>query len=274
MAIFSERHITCVDTPGQDFFYRMRNYGASVADIAVLVVAADSGVCDQTQESIGIAEGLDIPVVVVINKIDLFNDDPSKLKSRLVDLECDIRQFNALNSSLIVPVSAKYGLNINQLKQAIFQTISLLWRSKQTDTLKMHWPAFSSLSSYFNMPLQQRLESELSSQTVDESTEATISASGIGTTLNLWKNVRDGTALHVVVNAGYVVAGDYFSSGGWSGLVKRIYLSSPLPTIATEHESKAQELRVTSSLHPLSHAVPGVGMKLIVELHGKVRLIC
>ena len=122
------------------------------------------------------------------------------------------------------------------------------------------------------MPLQQRLESELSSQTVDESIEATISASGIGTTLNLWKNVRDGTALHVVVNAGYVVAGDYFSSGGWSGLVKRIYLSSPLPT--TEHESKAHELRVTSSLHPLSLAVPGVGVKLIVELHGKVRFIC
>lgn len=83
IAVLSERHITCVDTPGQDFFYRMRNYGASVADIAVLVVAADSGVCDQTQESIGIAEGLEIPVVVVINKIDLFNDGSSKLKDRL-----------------------------------------------------------------------------------------------------------------------------------------------------------------------------------------------
>lgn len=55
----------------QDFFYRMRNYGASVANAVLLVVSAVDGVCQQTQESIGIADSLNVPVVIAINKIDI-----------------------------------------------------------------------------------------------------------------------------------------------------------------------------------------------------------
>lgn len=269
----SEKYITCVDTPGQDFFYRMRNYGASVADVAVLVVAADSGVCDQTQESIGIVEGLNIPVVVAINKIDLYVDDPSKLKNRLIELEHGIRQFNVLSDSSIVPVSAKYGSNINQLKQVIFQTISKLWDINRSGTYHMHWPSISSLLTYLSMPLLQRRQSELLSGSEEVPLNTVKSASGVGTTLNLWKNARDGTALHVVVNTGYVAVGDYFFSGGWSGLVKRIYLSSTLAVAETGHESSAKDLKLSSPLLTLTHAVSGVGVKLIVELHGKVRCL-
>ena len=63
--------MTVVDTPGQDIFYRMRNYGAAVADVAVLLVDIDEGYCQQTEECIGIIEGLSINTIVCINKIDL-----------------------------------------------------------------------------------------------------------------------------------------------------------------------------------------------------------
>lgn len=50
--------MTLVDTPGQEIFYRMRNYGAGVADMALLLVALNDGVCNQTQESIGALEDM------------------------------------------------------------------------------------------------------------------------------------------------------------------------------------------------------------------------
>eukprot|EP01034_Spumella_vulgaris_P028197 gene28197-35013_t len=63
--------VTFVDTPGQEIFYRMRDYGAAIADLALLVVSAEDGICQQTEESVGILESLAIPVIVCINKIDL-----------------------------------------------------------------------------------------------------------------------------------------------------------------------------------------------------------
>lgn len=57
---YCPNRMTLIDTPGQDIFYRMRNYGAAVADIGVLVVSAKGGVCDQTEESIGILEQLQV----------------------------------------------------------------------------------------------------------------------------------------------------------------------------------------------------------------------
>lgn len=68
--LFCEHEVTIIDTPGQEIFYRMRNYGAAVADIGVLVVACDDGVCTQTQECIGILEQLKVPIIVALNKID------------------------------------------------------------------------------------------------------------------------------------------------------------------------------------------------------------
>jgi translation initiation factor IF-2 len=67
---FCAHEVTIIDTPGQEIFYRMRNYGAAVADIGVLVVACNDGICAQTQESIGILEQLQVPIMVALNKTD------------------------------------------------------------------------------------------------------------------------------------------------------------------------------------------------------------
>ena len=75
---YSEQEVTIIDTPGQEIFYRMRNYGAAVADIGVLVVACDDGVKMQTEECIGILEDLKVPVMVALNKTDHVEVSPER----------------------------------------------------------------------------------------------------------------------------------------------------------------------------------------------------
>ena len=66
----SSLKVTLVDTPGQDIFFRMRNYGADVADIAALVVAVDQGVSPQTEESIGLETKLYASLPCLCRSID------------------------------------------------------------------------------------------------------------------------------------------------------------------------------------------------------------
>lgn len=79
-----KRKLTFIDTPGHAAFAKMRGRGAQVADLAVLVVAADDGVMPQTKEAIAHAKVAKIPIVVAINKIDLKNADPKKVKGQLI----------------------------------------------------------------------------------------------------------------------------------------------------------------------------------------------
>jgi len=83
----NEKKITFLDTPGHEAFSALRSRGAEVADVAILVVAADEGIKPQTKEAIGILKEAKLPYVVAINKIDKDTAEPQKVKAELAEEE-------------------------------------------------------------------------------------------------------------------------------------------------------------------------------------------
>lgn len=110
----NDRAITFIDTPGHEAFTAMRSRGAKVADIAILVVAADDGVKPQTVEAFRIIEAAKIPYIVAINKIDKDDADINKTKQELAT-QLNITSEDWGGKSICVPVSAKDGTGIENL---------------------------------------------------------------------------------------------------------------------------------------------------------------
>jgi translation initiation factor IF-2 len=112
--------ITFIDTPGHQAFTKMRSRGANIADIAILVVAADDGVNAQTKEAIKIIQEAKIPFVVAINKIDKNNADIEKTKSDLAKNSILLEGYGG--SISFQPISAKNGDGIDELLDLILLT--------------------------------------------------------------------------------------------------------------------------------------------------------
>ena len=113
----NDRKITWIDTPGHQAFTAMRARGASVTDIAVLVVAADDGVQPQTIEAIAHARAANVPIVVALNKIDRNEADPDRVKAQLAEQGVTIEEYGG--DVPLVPVSARTKQGIDDLLDVI-----------------------------------------------------------------------------------------------------------------------------------------------------------
>ena len=109
--------LTFIDTPGHAAFTEMRARGTKLTDIVVLVVAADDGVKPQTVESIKHAKAANVPIVVAINKCDLPEADPQKVKNQLLEHELIAEDLSG--DTLMVEISAKTRLNLDKLIESI-----------------------------------------------------------------------------------------------------------------------------------------------------------
>lgn len=112
-ASYKGRTLTFIDTPGHEAFTAMRSRGAKIADIAILVVAADDGVQPQTKEAIKIIEAAKIPFLVAVNKIDKPEANIEKIKQELSALNLIPEDWGG--KTICVPISAKQMIGIDDL---------------------------------------------------------------------------------------------------------------------------------------------------------------
>ena len=116
--------LTFIDTPGHAAFTEMRARGSKLTDIVVLVVAADDGVKPQTIESIKHAKAANVPIVVAINKCDLPEADPQKIKNQLLEHELIAEDLSG--DTLMVEISAKSKANLDKLIESIILQAEIL----------------------------------------------------------------------------------------------------------------------------------------------------
>jgi len=116
--------LTFIDTPGHAAFTEMRARGSKLTDVVVLVVAADDGVKPQTIESIKHAKAAKVPIVVAINKCDLPEADPQKIKNQLLEYELIAEDLSG--ETLMVEISAKTKENLKKLVESIVLQAEIL----------------------------------------------------------------------------------------------------------------------------------------------------
>ena len=125
--------IVFLDTPGHEAFTAMRARGAQITDIVVLVVAANDGVMPQTREAIAHAKAAGVPIVVAINKIDLPDANPDRVKQQLSELELIPEEYGG--STIFVEVSAKRKVGLEDLLEMILLQAEIL--ELQSDSHQM-----------------------------------------------------------------------------------------------------------------------------------------
>jgi len=127
---YKGKKITFIDTPGHEAFGAMRSRGASVADIALLVVASDDGVMPQTRESLEHIRSANIPFIVVLTKTDLPSSNSLKVKNQLVEEGVNLEETGG--DVVCVEVSAKTGKGINELLESILLISDLYVTPQET----------------------------------------------------------------------------------------------------------------------------------------------
>lgn len=110
----NKRTITLLDTPGHEAFAALRQHGAALTDVVVIVVAADDGVKPQTVEAIRFARSANAKIVVAINKVDKETANPQLVKTQLAT-EYDLNPEEWGGDVVMVEVSAKTGQNVDKL---------------------------------------------------------------------------------------------------------------------------------------------------------------
>ncbi len=117
------KKITFLDTPGHEAFTAIRSRGARVADIAILVVAADEGIKPQTKEAIQIIQKTNIPHIVAINKMDKEGANPARVRQELAEQQIFVEGYGG--NVPVIELSAKTGDGINALLEMILLVAEL-----------------------------------------------------------------------------------------------------------------------------------------------------
>jgi translation initiation factor IF-2 len=130
--VYKDRPITLLDTPGHEAFSALRQHGAALTDVVVIVVAADDGVKPQTIEAIRFAEQANAKIIVAINKIDKPDADVNRVKQQLAtDHKLTPEEWGG--DTVMVEVSAKTGQNLDKLLELILLVADLEELKAETD---------------------------------------------------------------------------------------------------------------------------------------------
>lgn len=121
---FNDQQLTFIDTPGHAAFNKMRERGAQVTDIVILVVSAKDGVQPQTEESIKYIRDADVPFVVALNKMDLEGAKPDQVKAQLAEQEVVVQEYGGDIDA--VEISAKTGKGVDKLLETVTILAELL----------------------------------------------------------------------------------------------------------------------------------------------------
>lgn len=113
-----DRYITLLDTPGHEAFAALREHGAQLTDLVIIVVAADDGLKPQTLEAIRFARKAGVKMIIAINKIDKEGADVNRIKQQLSEQDLLIEEWGG--DVVVVEVSAKTKQNIDQLLDMVF----------------------------------------------------------------------------------------------------------------------------------------------------------